>query len=164
MDSEKEIIISFLFKRSGKESLKFSDLYLALSMELNWFTPDDAKSFISLALKENLLINKDADIKPNFDYVNTTIPIGFTPSKRVFEIKKAEKIDEKEKTSLEKMIKILIEKASLDEQQITKKINALAKEKNIIEEVALLLIGKEYNITFDDELYEEIERLIFKNN
>ena len=48
MDSEKEIIISFLFKRSGKESLKFSDLYLALSMELNWFTPDDAKSFISL--------------------------------------------------------------------------------------------------------------------
>jgi hypothetical protein len=105
MDSEKEIIISFLFKRSGKEELKFSELYLSLSMELNWFTPDDAKSFISLALEENLLTKKGDSIKPNFDYEKTTIPIGFTPSKRVFEIEKVKKKEGKKVTTLEEIKK-----------------------------------------------------------
>jgi hypothetical protein len=160
MDSEKEIIISFLFKRSGKENLKFSDLYLALSMELNWFTPDDAKSFISLALKEKILIKKDDFIQPNFEYENTIIPIGFTPSKRVFEIKKAEKKEEKKENTLEKMIKILVEKANIDKSKIAKKIDTLAKEKNITVEVAALYIGKEFNINFDN-FYEEVEESIF---
>ena len=57
MPSESEIIIAFLFKRSGKAKLSFSDLYLTLSMDLNWFTPDDAKSFLNLTLKQNLLEN-----------------------------------------------------------------------------------------------------------
>ena len=161
MDSEKEIIISFLFKRSGKEDLKFSDLYLALSMELNWFTPDDAKSFISLVLEENLLTKKGDLLKPNFNYQNTAIPIGFTPSKRVFEIKKAEKKEEIKETILEEMIKILIKKSNLDKSKITKKIGELAKEKNITEEIAALLIGKEYNIDFE-KFFEKVEESIFR--
>jgi len=161
MDSEKEIIISFLFKRSGKEHLKFSELYLALSMELNWFTPDDAKSFISLALEENLLIKKGTLIKPNFEYEKTIIPIGFTPSKQVFEIKKAEKKDEKIVSNLEKMISILVEKSSMDKSQITLKIDDLVKEKNITEEVAALLIGKEFNIDLKN-FYEKVEESILK--
>ncbi|KYK33390.1 MAG: hypothetical protein AYK22_09055 [Thermoplasmatales archaeon SG8-52-3] len=161
MDSEKEIIISFLFKRSGKEHLKFSELYLALSMELNWFTPDDAKSFITLALEENLIEKKGDLLKPNFDYENTTIPIGFSPSKRVFEIKKAEKKEEIKETILEEMIKILIEKSNLDKSKITKKIDDLAKEKNITEEVAALLIGKEYILNFEN-FFEKVEESIFK--
>jgi hypothetical protein len=160
MDSEKEIIISFLFKRSGKEHLKFSDLYLALSMELNWFTPDDAKSFISVALEGNLLTKKGDLIKPNFDYKNTTIPIGFSPSKRVFEINKTEKKEETKETILEEMIKILIKKSNLDKSKITKKIDELAKEKNITEEVATLLIAKEFNIDFK-KFFEKVEESIF---
>ena len=47
MPSELEIVITFVYNRSGKSELSFSDLYLTLSMELNWFTPDDAKEFIN---------------------------------------------------------------------------------------------------------------------
>jgi hypothetical protein len=159
MDSEKEIIISFLFKRSGKVDLKFSDLYLALSMELNWFTPDDAKSFISLALKENLLKKKGDLLKPNFDYENTIIPIGFIPSKRIFEIKKAENKEEKKETTLEEIIKILNEKSNLDKSQISKKIDELANEKNITDEVAALLIGKGLNINLE-KFFEKVEESI----
>jgi len=161
MDSEKEIIISFLFKRSGKDTLKFSDLYLALSMELNWFTPDDAKSFISIAIKENLLTKREDILKPKFDYEKTKIPIGFTPSKRVFEIEKAKKKQEKKAIPLEEIKKILVEKSNLDESQINNKIDNLAKEKNITEEVAALLIGKEFSINFE-KFYEKIEESIFK--
>ena len=57
MNSEWEIIIAFLFKRSGREELSFSDLYLTLSIDLNWFTPEDAKAFVNMAIKQKLLTN-----------------------------------------------------------------------------------------------------------
>ena len=163
MESERKIIISFLFKRSGKDSLKYSDLYLALSMDLNWFTPEDAKTFINFALKENLLIRKEDIIKPNFDYEKTNIPLGFAPSERVFETKKVDKQEEKEESILDRMIKIFFEKTNIDREQITKIINSIAKEKNITEEVAALLVGKQHNINFED-FYNEIEEEIFENN
>jgi len=163
MESEKEIIISFLFKRSGKASLKFSDLYLALSMDLNWFTPDDAKAFINLALKKNLLNKEDDLLKPNFDYEKTVVPLGFSPSKKVFEIKEAKTKNEKEESVLEKIIKILIKKTDVNRANLTNSINIIVKEKGITEEVAALLIGKQYNINFDD-FYKIIEEKIFENN
>ncbi len=162
MDSEREIIISFLFKRSGKEHLKFSDLYLALSMDLNWFTPDDAKAFITLAIKENLLIKEDNLIKPNFDYEKTTVPVGFTPSKKVFEITKDNE-EEKPVSILDELKKLIEKNKNIDTEQINELINKLAKEKNITEEVAALLIGTEHNINFDD-FYDKIEDLIFNKN
>jgi hypothetical protein len=163
MDSEREIIISFLFKRSGKEWLKFSDLYLALSMDLNWFTPDDAKAFINFAIKENLLTKKDTQIKPNFDYEKTNVPVGFTPSKQVFEITKDDKDEDKPASILDELKKLIEKNKNIATVQVNELINNLAKEKNITEEVAALLIGREYNINFDD-FYDKIEELIFKKN
>ena len=163
MDSEREIIISFLFKRNGKEWVNFSDLYLALSMDLNWFTPDDAKAFINLALKEKLLIKKDTQIKPNFDYEKTNVPVGFIPSKQVFEIKKDDKDEDKPASILDELKKLIEKNKNITTVQVNELINNLAKEKNITEEVAALLIGREHNIDFDD-FYNKIEELIFKNN
>ena len=84
MSSDADIIIAFLFKRSGKEELSFSDLYLNLSMELNWFTPDDAKNFVNTSIKQKLLLKKGDLIKPNFDFNKIVVPVGFKPSKSVF--------------------------------------------------------------------------------
>ncbi|KYK29780.1 hypothetical protein AYK20_00155 [Thermoplasmatales archaeon SG8-52-1] len=162
MVSEREIIISFLFKRSGKKSLKFSDIYLALSMDLNWFTPDDAKTFVNNALKEDFLKKKDSLIKPNFDYEKTIVPIGYTPSKQIFEIKEEKKIDENVDNLLDKIISLIIENVNIDKSKLSELINNLANEKNITEEVAALLIGKKYNINLNN-FYEKIEEQIFKN-
>lgn len=162
MDSEREIILSFLFKRSGKESLKFSDLYLALSMELNWFTPADAKTFVNMALEEKLLTKKGDLIKPSFDVNKIDVPIGFSPSKLVFEEKK-EKIAKKKENVLNKIVKKIIEETNLNKQQVTEKINIIAKEKNITDEVAALLICKEHDIIFNDFI-DEIEEKIFKSS
>lgn len=160
MVSEEEIIITFLFKRSGKPKLSFSDLYLTLSMDLNWFTPEGAKEFVSFALKQKLLTKKGEAITPNFDYGKIVVPVGFTPSKRVFEEKETKKRDEKVETVLNKIVKQLVEKTDLDESQVIEKINATSKEKNITTEVAALLIGEEYNVSLVD-FFKEIEETIF---
>jgi hypothetical protein len=161
MPSENEIIIAFLFKRSGKSKLSFSELYLTLSMDLNWFTPEDAKTFLNLGLKQKLLIKKDESIQPNFDYEKIGVPVGFTPSKQIFEVKEVEKHAEKGETVLDKIIKRLVEKTDIERPQVTDKILSIAKEKNITTEVAALLVGKEHNISLTDFI-GEVEKDIFK--
>lgn len=161
MVSEEETIITFLFKRSGKSKLSFSEVYLTLSMDLNWFTPEDAKDFVNIALKQKLLTKKDELIKPNFDYDKIVVPVGFYPSKMVSEEKEVEKHDKKDDDALNKIVKRLVEKTDLDEQNIIEKIKEVEKEKNLNLEVAALLVGKEYDISLED-FFEEIENKIFR--
>lgn len=161
MPSENEIIITFLFKRSGKQKLSFSDLYLTLSMDLKWFSPEDAKAFVNLALKQKLLEKNGELINPNFDYDKIVVPVGFNPSKKVFDKKEIEKYYEEEEDVLKKIVKRIVKKTELNEQTIIEKIEEIGKEKNIDLEVAALLIGKEHDIPFQD-FFKKIEENIFK--
>lgn len=42
------------FKRKGKEALKESDFVLALSIDLHWFNPEQAKNILNQAEKRGL--------------------------------------------------------------------------------------------------------------
>ena len=160
MTSDAEIIITFLFKRSGKEELSFSDLYLNLSMGLNWFTPENAKDFINMAIKEKLLIKKGELIKPNFDFNIIDVPVGFTPSKKIFEKKEAEEI--KDEDFFITIVRQIVEKTKLDEKHVIEKIEDIANERNLTKEVAALLLGKDHDILFE-EFYDQIEERIVKS-
>jgi hypothetical protein len=162
MNDEEEIIIAFLFKHSGKKELSFSDLYLTLSMELNWFTPEDAKKFLNQAIKNHLLNKKEEQVTPTYDYDKIDIPVGFQPTQKVFQEKKIEKPKEKKEKVLNQIIKELVQKSKLDEKKIMKKIKEVEKFRNLTVEVAALLVGKEYNIVFDEEILEKVEEEIFQ--
>jgi len=162
MPSETEIIITFLFKRSGKSKLSFSDLYLTLSMDLNWFTPEDAKDFVNLALKQKLLTKKGELIQPNFDYDKIVVPVGFYPAKMVFEEKEAERHEE-ERDVVKAIVGRIVEKIGLEAQNVIEKIKDIEKERNITSEVAALLVGKEYDVSVED-CFENVEDKIFREN
>jgi hypothetical protein len=154
MTSDTEIIIAFLYKRSGKEELSYSNLYLNLSMDLKWFTPEDAKAFVNMSIKQKLLIKKGDLIKPSFDINHIVVPVGFIPSKNIFEKKEVEAI--KDEDLLEKIVRQIVEKTKLEEKKVIGKIEDIANERNLTKEVAALLFGKNYNILFQ-EFYEQIE-------
>jgi len=158
MDSEAKIIIAFLFKRSGKNELKASELYLPLSMDLQWFSPNESKAFVNRALKQKLLTKKGERISPNFGYENIVIPTGFRPSKQSME-KKKETIKEKQDV-MRIIIGRILEKTDLDEQGIIEKINTVGQQRHITKKVAAVLVGKEFDIYLDDFL-KEIEKSIF---
>jgi len=158
MVSESEIILAFLFKRSGKEKMGFSELYLNLSIDLNWFSPEDAKKFLNDVIKKKLLIKEDNLLLPSFDLNKIKIPIGFSPSKRAF-IEKKNQEGTEDKNIVSQIIKRINEKTKLEKKQIIDNINEISKEKNIIEEIAALLVGKEYEIEIND-LFKEIENKI----
>jgi len=151
MESDAEIIIAFIFKRSGKQKLKLSEFYLPLSMQLNWFSPQESKDFVKIAIKQKLLKEEEEIIEPTFDVNQVKIPVGFRPTKQVFEIKK--KVVE-EKDLRTKIIEEIRKKTNLDEKSIQ-----IEQEKNITFEVASLLFGKEYDIVLE-KFYEKIKENI----
>jgi len=89
------------------------------------------------------------------------VPVGFTPSKMVFE-EKTEIPKKEEKELIKKILNILSEKIKIDEKEVISKIKKIEKEKNITLEVAALLIGKEYNVTLKD-YFDEVELSIFED-
>jgi len=148
MASESEIIIAFLFKRSGKKALSSSEFYLTLSMDLNWFTPKQAKDFLKKSIDEGLILEDDEKIKANFDLMKISVPVGFYPSKKVFE-EKPEIKPVKTEDILEEMINKIVNDSGLNEKDVIGKIKAIEKEKNISVEVAALLLGKSLNVSLD---------------
>ena len=161
MDSEVKIIISFIFNRSGKKKMSFSEIYLNLSMDLNWFTPDNAKKFLNYAIKNKFLNKKGNLLEPTFDLNKIIIPIGFSPSKKIH-FEEDNKYFIKHDDLLKEIIIRIVEKTNLLYEEITEKIKLTSREKNLTEEVAALLFAKVYKIDFE-ELFEEIENKIILN-
>ena len=162
-DSELKIIISFLFKRSGKEEMTASELYLPLSIDLQWFTPKEAKELINSAIQQKMLIKKGSLVKPAFDYKKVVVPIGFHPSERSFKEEYEEEPLKKEEIDvLRVIVNRIVTKSGNNEKNVVEKINKIVKEKNIVLEVAALTIGKEYDLKFED-FFEIIEDKIFRD-
>ena len=159
MDSEAEIIIAFLFKRSGKNKLKESEIYLPLSIELRWFSTKEAHEFIKYAIKQKLLTKKGDLLTPSFDIEKINVPFGFYPSKKIF----VEEKSLKKENVMDTLVPRIFEKTKQTHKEVLGQISQFESEKNIIPEVAALLVAKEYDIKIDD-IFEIIENKIFREN
>ena len=163
MDSEAGIIIAFLFKRSGKTELKESDIYLPLSIELGWFSSQQAHDFVKRALKQKLLIKKGGLITPNFDVEKINIPVGFYPSGTSFEPGDRIVTEEKQEDILDMIVRFIVEKTGQDERSIIAKIREIESEKSVLPEVAALVVAKEYGVDAED-FFERVENILFRGN
>ena len=153
MPSESKIIIAFIFKRSGKVELSFSELYLTLSMDLKWFTPDNAKKFINNALKQKLLLKKDEVLRPGFEINKINVPFGFNPAGK--NLYKEEK-KPTESSIFDEIVEKVSRKNKIKKEEIYEKIKKIEEEKNINSDVATLLVFKEFGINLE-KFYEKIE-------
>ena len=159
MDSEAEIIIAFLFNRSGKNELKESEIYLPLSIELGWFSTKESHEFVNHALKQKLLIKKEGILTPSFDIEKIKVPIGFYPLKKTFV--NGGKIEENKVMDI--IVHLIVEKKNQDRKEIIEEIKQTALKKNILPEVAALLVAKEYNIDIEDS-FEPVENKLLRES
>lgn len=160
-DKDLENIIAFLFQRAGKSKLSFSELYLALSMKLNWFTPSDAKAIVNHAIQRNLLVKdeKQGLLKPGFPQEDFVPPAEFHPPKDLLE-----KTEAKETSSLfEDIIQTIAEKTNRDRKELQKKALTIAEEKQVTPETGALLLGKKIRVETDKHI-EEVEKQLLTEN
>jgi hypothetical protein len=146
--------LGYLFRRKGKDVLSEKELVLSASMDLGWFSPDEAKQLIDVCLELKLVNKTEHGLKPNFDYKSLSIPIDFAPSKNILHLEAQEPL-------LFSIVRSIDEKTELGRSNIMAEIN---KKQNTLEveiEVAAILIAKKYGVDISGFL-REAETEIFK--
>lgn len=158
MDSEAEIVIAFLFNRSGKTTLTEAELYLSLSMELGWLSTKEAQEFVKYALTQGLLVRKNEGMAPSFPIEKTTIPLGFTPSKNLF----CQQTGTQEKEDITKrIITVICSHTHQSLNDIQDEITKEQKEKNLLPEVAALYVARRYHVDITD-WFNDVEQHVFQ--
>lgn len=162
MNEKARQVLAFIFKRSGKETLPASDVYLAISMELQWCSPKEAKEFVKQAIAADLLKQQTKGVTPSFQVDSIEIPTGFSPPKECFKNVINSPEDSKNDDALSLVRKRVKNETSLSNEDITQRIDELAKEKMIFTEVAAVFFAKKMGCKTQD-LLKKIDKEIFKS-
>jgi len=149
--SELTYTVSMPFKRKGKEQLKDMEFVMALSMDLKWFTPEQAKSVLSEAQRSGLLKRDGELVRPSFDISKIEIPSGFKPETVAIE----------KKTVFEKVIERIITSTGIEKRKVVSMINKKQEElsKQVVIEVSAILVAIENGVLVDDLIDEEYAAL-----
>jgi hypothetical protein len=144
--------VSMPFLRKGKDALKDSEFVLALSIDLKWFNPEQAKNVLKDAEKSGLLKREGELVRPAFDISGVEIPSGFRPEPGIFE----------KKTIFDRIIDRIILKTGIEKRRVIALINKKQEElgKQVLIEVSAILIALEHGIMVDDLIDEEYGVLI----
>lgn len=67
------------FRRSGRETLDRSEFVVGLSLDRDWFEPDEAERIAAVAVERDLLRETDDGLHPTFE-VGTVDPLDETPT------------------------------------------------------------------------------------
>lgn len=147
--SELTYTVSMPFKRKGKEALKDMEFVMALSMDLKWFTPDQAKSVLAEAQISGLLKRDGELVRPSFDISKIEIPSGFKP------------VAIEKKTVFEKVIERIITSTGIEKRKVVSMINKKQEElsKQVVIEVSAMLVAIENGVMVDDLIDEEYAAL-----
>lgn len=143
--------VSMPFKRKGKEALKESEFVLALSIDLNWFAPEQAKNVLNLAEKSGLLKREGELVQPAFDISTIEIPSGFKPEPGIFE----------KKTVFDSAVGRILLSTGREKRKVIAMINKKQEElaKTVLIEVSAILVAIEQGVMVDDLIDEEYEAL-----
>lgn len=143
--------ISMPFKIKGKDALKESELVLALSIDLNWFPPEHAKSIVKDAEKAGLLKRDGELIHPSFDMGSIQIPNGFKPNSGI-----------EKKSIFERTVERIISGKGMEKRKVIALVNKKQEELSKLVEidVSAILVAMELGVLVDDLIEEEYESLI----
>jgi hypothetical protein len=72
-------VVAAPFRRKGETRVGESEFVVALSLDRDWFSPDQASRLVDVAVGEGLVSRDDDDIVVEFDPAAVSIPAGFEP-------------------------------------------------------------------------------------
>jgi hypothetical protein len=127
------------FLARGTRSLPESEFVVVLSLDRDWFSPDQAKRLIDVALGEGVLERTDEGLAPTFDPDAVDVPEGFTPDESLL----------RERSTFERVLDALIE-AGIDKQTAVAETNRLQSDLAITLEAAAVLFATRQGVDVTD--------------
>ncbi|MCQ4332634.1 DUF2240 family protein [Natronomonas sp. F2-12] len=123
------------FREAGGREMGESAFVVALSLDRDWFSPDQAKRLVDVAASEGLIRRSDGQVTAQFDPQETTVPEGFRPDESIL----------RERSTFERVLDALTE-AGHEKQSAVAAINGLQSELGVTIEAAAVLYAHRQGI------------------
>jgi hypothetical protein len=134
-----EAAVAAPFRDRGRSRLGEGEFVVALSLDRDWFTPDQAKRLVDVAAGRGLLSREDDDLLAEFDPAAVTIPEGFVPDESVL----------REQSAFERVLSALVD-AGVEKQDAVAAINERQRELGVTIEAAAILYARRRGVDVGD--------------
>jgi hypothetical protein len=108
-----------------------SEFVVALSLDRDWFSPDQAKRLVDVGAGEGLLDREDDDVVAAFDPGRVTVPDGFTPEESVL----------RQRSTFERVLGTVVDEG-VEKQAAVAAINRLQSDLGLTIEAAAVLYAR----------------------
>ncbi|MFP8952243.1 DUF2240 family protein [Natrialbaceae archaeon A-arb3/5] len=135
------IAVAAPFIQNGTTRLEESEFVVFLSLERDWFSPDQSKRLVDVATREGLLEHDDEgdELVATFDPASVTIPEDFVPDEDVL----------RERSAFERVLDALVAEG-MEKHEAVGAINSLQDELGVTIEAAAVVYARREGIDVSD--------------
>ena len=130
-----QVAVAVPFRQQGARSLGEGEFVVALSLDREWFSPDQAKRLVDVAVGRGLLENDDGELRPTFDVDDIGIPEGFTPDTDIL----------REQSTFEQLLELMVS-GGLSKQDAVASTNETQRRLGITLEAAAIVVARRNDI------------------
>jgi len=145
-DVSLRVTVAAPFRQRGTRRMGQSEFVVALSLDRDWFSPDQAKRLVDVAAGEGLLDREGDDIVAAFEPTEVHVPEGFTPEESLL----------RERSPFERVLERLVE-AGHDKQTAVAEINQLQQDLAVSIEAAAAVYARRVGVDVADVAERALE-------
>jgi len=132
------VVVAAPFRQRGRERLGESEFVVALSLDRDWFSPDQATRLVDIAVGDGLLSRDGQDLLIEFDPDPIEVPSAFEPDEELLQ----------QPSPFERVLDALVG-AGFDKQDAVAGINRLQSELDITIEAAAVLYARRRGVSVE---------------
>ena len=136
------------FQQKGREQMAESEFVVALSLDRDWFSPDQAERLLDVAAGQGLLAREDGDVVTRFDPADVEIPEEFVPDESILQ----------EQSTFEKVLDKVVS-AGTDKQTAVAEVNQLQGRLGVTIEAAAVVYARRNGVDVGEEAAAAREEL-----
>lgn len=142
------VAVAAPFRQEGRTDLGESAFVVALSLDRDWFSPDQAKRLVDVAVGEGLLERDGDDLRVTFDPERVDVPEEFVPDEGLL----------RQRSTFERLVDALVD-AGVEKQEAVAAINGLQARLGVTVEAAAVLYTRRHGVDVADHAAAALEDL-----
>jgi hypothetical protein len=135
------VAVAAPFQGAGTRRMEESAFVVTLSLDRGWFSPDQAKRLIDVAVGEGLLERTDEGLETAFAVEAVEIPEGFAPDEELLA----------ERSPFERLLDTIVAEG-VEKQEAVARINELQRRLGVTVEVAAVVLARREGIDVEREI------------